>query len=77
MYDDITFINDLWLRVYVNNEIKKRKIDYSIIQDVNNRSSINFVEKLNKNDIVLIKQEAQKQKIIMDIMRLHLNLEKI
>ena len=62
VYDDTSFINDLWIRVYVNNEIQKKDTDYSILQDVNNRSSINFVEKLNKNDIVLIKTRSTKAK---------------
>ena len=63
--------------MYVNNEIKKKDINYSILQDVNNKSSINFAEKLNKNDIVLIKTRSTKAKNNNGYYEIASNLEKI
>ena len=44
MYNDTTFKDNLWIRVLVNNVLKKQTIDYTIEQDVNDESSINFVK---------------------------------
>ena len=60
MYDNKSFIDTAWLRVYVNNKIKKITTDFVIEKDVNNHS---YIKLLSNVDQIF-------QKIKMDIMRL-------
>tara|TARA_B100002019_G_scaffold85266_1_gene73780 strand:- start:11138 stop:26881 length:15744 start_codon:yes stop_codon:yes gene_type:complete len=55
MYDDKSFIDTAWLRVYVNNKIKKITTDFVIEKDVNNHSYIKFNNDLTDGDIIVIK----------------------
>ena len=55
MYDDKSFIDTAWLRVYVNNKIKKITTDFVIEKDVNDHSYIKFNNDLTDGDIIVIK----------------------
>ncbi len=61
-YNESANLNDLWLRVYKNNEIQKLGQDYTTTQDVNNIKQIVFTKDLNVNDIILIKTKSATEK---------------
>ena len=76
MYNDTTFKDNLWIRVLVNNVLKRQTIDYTIEQDVNNESSVNFVKGLDKDDIVVIKTRSNVAKNNNGYYEIASNLEK-
>lgn len=62
MYDDLTFINDLWLRVYVDNKLRIKDKDFKIISDVNNFQYIEFFESVDKDSTIILKTRSKKSK---------------
>ena len=76
MYDNRDFINDLWIRVYLNNVLQFQDVDYTIVQDVNNNSFVQFANELTIDDIILIKTRSKYTKNNNGIYEIPSNLEK-
>ena len=76
MYSDTSFVNSLWIRVFVNNKLKIKDVDFSITQDPNNESSVEFVQALSKDDVVIIKTRSNVPKNRNGFYELADNLEK-
>jgi hypothetical protein len=49
---------DLWSRVYLNNTLQSKDIDYTITADVNNNAVVTFVKALTLNDVIIIKTRS-------------------
>ena len=58
MYDNSGLLTDLWTRVYLNNTLKFKDIDYTVTNDVNNNAVVTFVKALTLNDVVVIKTRS-------------------
>lgn len=76
MYDDNTFINDLWLRVYVANQLKKEDTHYKFITDVNGKHYIEFFDTIEKNSTITIKTRSKKEKNEKGFYEIPASLEK-
>ena len=76
MYDNILFINDVWLRVFVNNTLQVIDQDFTITSDANGSSFITFVKKLKANDNVIIKTRSKYEKNENGYYEIASNLEK-
>jgi len=76
MYVNTAFKDNLWIRVYVNNVLNKKDIDYTIQQNVNDESSINFSNSLKADDIVVIKTRSPYDKSNNGYYEIASNLEK-
>jgi hypothetical protein len=58
VYDQSGLIEDLWVRVYLNNKLQFENVDFTITSDLNNNAIINFTNTLELNDIVVIKTKT-------------------
>ena len=58
VYDQSGSLEDLWVRVYKNNKLQFKDIDYTITNDVNSNAVISFVNNLTLNDVILIKTKS-------------------
>jgi len=76
VYDNSAEINDLWIKVYVNNELKFQDIDYTIQTTPNNNSTISFTNDLNIGDIIVIKTKSSAPKNNNGYYEIASNLEK-
>ena len=59
VYEQSAILDDLWLRVFVNQKLQFLNVDYTISTDVNNNSVVNFVNPLTLNDAVTIKTKSK------------------
>ena len=62
MYDNSGLLTDLWTRVYLNNKLQFKDIDYTITNNVNNNAVITFINPLTLNDVVIIKARSSATK---------------
>lgn len=76
VYDESDFIDNAWIRVYVNNKLQFLNTDYTISQDVNGKSFIQFTKDLSLDDIILIKTRSNYAKNNNGIYEIASNLEK-
>ena len=76
MYDNILFINDVWLRVFVNNTLQVIDQDFTITSDANGSSFVTFVKKLKANDNVINKTRSKYEKNENGYYEIASNLEK-
>ena len=76
VYDQSGLIDDLWIRVLLNNELLFEGVDYSISVDEQNNSIINFIRPLNIGDIILIKTRSSAKKNDNGIYEIPMNLER-
>ena len=58
VYDNSALLTDLWTRVYLNNKLQFKDVDYTLDSDVNNNAIINFINDLTINDVILIKTRS-------------------
>ena len=58
VYQQSALLNDLWIRVYVNNKLQFINKDYTLSNNVNNNVVINFNNDLQLNDTVIIKTKS-------------------
>ena len=76
VYNETDFINDAWIRVYLNNKLQFLNVDYNIVQDVNNNSYIQFTNTLTNNDVIIIKTRSKYAKNNNGLYEIASNLEK-
>lgn len=62
VYDRSGTLTDLWVRVYLNNELLFENVDYTIITDVQDRAAISFIKTVTKGDVVVIKTRSSAPK---------------
>lgn len=58
VYDSSALLDDLWVRVYLNNKLQFIDKDYTIGSNVNNNATVNFTNALSLNDVVVIKTKS-------------------
>ena len=74
VYKDSGNLNDLWVRVYVNNKRKKPLTDYTVNR-INKIAYITFTTPLVKDDILLIKTKSDTKKNANGVYEIASNLE--
>jgi len=58
VYDESALLEDLWIRVFVNNQIQQPNIDYTLTTNNENQSVINFTVAPNYGDVIKIKTRS-------------------
>jgi len=76
VYNEIDFIDNVWLRVYLNNKLQFINVDFEIVKDANNKSYVQFTKSLALDDIILIKTRSQYNKNSNGLYEIASNLEK-
>ena len=76
MYKQSSLLEDLWIRVYVNNSLKFEGIDYSIGSDANNNATVVFNRDLDYGDNVVIKTRSAAEKTEFGKYEITSNLER-
>ena len=76
VYDDVDYINDLWLRVYLNNKLQFINTDYTINSDANGLSYIKFTSSLNIDDVIVLKTRSKYNKNTNGYYEIAKNLER-
>ena len=59
VYNNSGFLNDLWVRVYLNNKLQFENVDYTITTNIQNNAQINFNNTLVLNDDIVIKTKSK------------------
>jgi len=75
VYNNSGDLNDLWVRVYVNNIRKKNLTDYTINR-INKIAYVTFTNDLTKDDILVIKTKSATKKNANGVYELASNLER-
>lgn len=76
VYENSADLTDLWIRVYLNNDLKFEGVDYDLSRSVNNNLQVIFRNELNIGDVVLIKTRSSAQKTQQGFYEIPSNLEK-
>lgn len=77
VYDETDFINDVWIRVYRNNEVQNRDVDYVTTKDVNDRNYIQFINTVVEDgESIIIKTRSHYAKNSNGFYELPYNLER-
>ncbi len=59
VYDNTDYVNNLWLRVYLNNKLQFINKDYTTATDVNGLLYITFTNSLSLDDVIVIKTKSK------------------
>ena len=62
VYDDSAFLNDLWIRVYLNNKLQFINKDFTLSSNLKNNTVVKFNNKLSLNDDIIIKTKSVAKK---------------
>ena len=62
VYDNSGSIEDLWIRILVNNKLLFENTDYTFSIDAQNRLVVNFVNNLSIGDVIVIKTRSSQPK---------------
>jgi hypothetical protein len=76
VYENSALLDDLWLRVYLNNSLKFKDIDYTTSQDANSNLTIKFNRPLEIGDNIIIKTNSVAEKTENGKYEIASNLEK-
>jgi len=76
VYEQSALLDDLWLRVYVNNSLKFKDKDYTTSQDANSNLTISFTSPLEIGDNIIIKTKSSASKTENGKYEIASNLEK-
>jgi len=76
VYDNSGLLDDLWVRVYVNNVLMFENDSYTITTDIQNRAVINFTNRLAVGDVILIKTKSSAHKNNNGLYEIPSNLER-
>jgi len=76
VYDNSASLTDLWIRVYLNNDLKFEGTDYTINTNVQGNSVINFNNSLTIGDVVVIKTKSSTIKNDNGLYEVPINLER-
>ena len=76
VYDESGSLTDLWLRVYLNNQLKFEGVDYDLQTTENNEIKIVFRNDLSYGDIVILKSRSKTAKNDKGFYEIPSNLEK-
>ena len=75
-YDQSGLLNDLWIRVYLNNVLQFENVDYTTTNNQNNVKEISFTNNLNIGDVILIKTRSSAEKTENGLYEIASNLER-
>jgi hypothetical protein len=75
-YDRSATLDDLWLRVFVNNDLKFKDKDYTLGQDANENVTVTFINPLATGDKVLLKSKSSALKTEAGKYQIASNLER-
>tara|TARA_B110000285_G_scaffold132392_1_gene148607 strand:+ start:4170 stop:19922 length:15753 start_codon:yes stop_codon:yes gene_type:complete len=59
VYNNVDYITNLWLTVYLNNKLQFKDVDYTVAQDVNGVSYITFANSLTTDDVIVLKTKSK------------------
>jgi len=76
VYKDAALLNDLWVRVYVNNKIQDQNADYTLTSGSSDRLFVTFNSDLNVDDVVLVKTRSATPKNSNGFYEFPYNLER-
>ena len=76
VYERSATLDDLWLRVFVNNQLKFKDTDYTLSQDANENVTVTFVDSLALGDKVLLKTRSSATKTDQGKYQIASNLER-
>ena len=76
VYDNVDYINDLWLRVYLNNKLQFVNTDYTVNADANGFSYITFTNSLSIDDVIVLKTKSKYNKNANGYYEIAKNLER-
>ena len=62
VYDDLTFIEDLWLRVYPNTKKQTLSQDFEVAKNVNGIVYVRFYQDQKEGDVVSLKSRSARRK---------------
>jgi hypothetical protein len=76
VYDDSASLEDIWIRVYLNNVLMFEGVDYNIGETVEGNLYVKFVNDLTLDDIILIKTKSSAIKNNNGFYEIPTNLER-
>jgi hypothetical protein len=76
VYDNSADINDLWIRVYLNNTLQFEGTDYILSTNIQNNQIVEFLNPLNLDDVVVIKTQSSTLKNNNGVYEIPINLER-
>jgi len=76
VYDNSAELDDLWIRVYLNNVLKFENIDYTLSTNIQGNIVVNFNSDLTVGDIILIKTKSSTLKNENGFYEIPINLER-
>ena len=76
VYDNSANLDDLWIRVYLNNKLQFENTHYTISTNIQNNRVINFVNDLSLGDIVVVKTKSSTLKNDNGFYEVPVNLER-
>ena len=62
VYENSALLNDLWIRVYLNNKLQFINKDFTLTTNVSNNSVVVFNNELSLNDNIIIKTKSSAKK---------------
>jgi len=76
VYDNSGLLDDLWIRVYVNNSLMFENQDYTLTVDNTNRRIVTFTQTLEENAVIIIKTRSAAPKNDNGLYEIPSNLER-
>ena len=76
VYNDSGSLTDLWIRVYLNNELKFEDTDYTITTNVQGNRVVEFNNDLSIGDVILVKTKSSVEKNENGFYEVPINLER-
>jgi len=76
VYENSALLDDLWLRVFVNNNLKFENTDFTIGSDNNNNLTITFNYELSEGDVIILKTRSSAEKTQYGKYEIASNLER-
>ena len=76
VYEDSGSLADLWIRVYLNNDLTFEGTDYNVTTNSQGNSVITFINDLNIGDVIIIKTKSDALKTENGFYEVPINLER-
>ena len=76
VYERSAELDDLWVRVFVNNKLQFENVDFTIGRDINSNAIITFEKTPTLNDSIIIKTKSKAQKTDQGYYELPSSLER-
>jgi len=76
VYDQSGLLDDLWIRVFVNNELLFENVDYTISTNAQSNTIVTFTRNLNIGDVIIFKTKSSAVKNENGLYEIPSNLER-